>query len=103
MKRIHITEGQLNELARRINEGGVTNVDITQQFKNDGNQFGPTCQKAKTDAEANGLSPDETSYIINGSIMENCQVYTKAHLKEARRNKLMSESYIQLSKKDLNR
>lgn len=74
MRKIHITESQLKNVLMLMNEqNGVTPIDGTQAFNDDGKTFGVNCKKAVATAASNGLTPDETSFNINGSALKSME------------------------------
>lgn len=54
-------------------QNGVTPIDGTQAFNDDGKTFGVNCKKAIATATSNGLTPDETSFNINGSALKSME------------------------------
>lgn len=54
-------------------QNGVTPIDGTQAFNDDGKTFGVNCKKAMATAASNGLTPDETSFNINGSALKSME------------------------------
>lgn len=106
MKKIHITEAQMTELVRRLNEDG--NDSITIKTPNANNDTPPTPQEtnqsnmdAKKVAASTGRQVNvQTTYNPNGTINEFAS-FTKRQLKEARRNKLVADSKKILRKRDI--
>lgn len=100
-KKIHITESQLKEIFKKINE--ETRVDATAHVEEKGAANG--LRDAATDAMKNGLKPNDTTFTVNGNtaanVTEGCKKLTKKEIKEARLQKLVKESVKLVRKKDL--
>jgi hypothetical protein len=100
-KKIHITESQLKEIFKRINE--EVRVDATANVEEKGAANG--LRDAAGDAVKNGLKPNDTTFTINGEtasrVNEDFKKLTKKEIKEARLQKLVKESVKLVRKKDL--
>lgn len=102
-KKIHITESQLKEIFKQINESEETRVDATANVEEKG--AAPGLRDAAASAEKNGLKLGNTTFTINGNtagnVNEECKKITKKDIKEARLQKLVKESVKLVRKKDL--
>lgn len=100
-RRIHITESQLKEIFKHINE--EVRVDATANVEEKGAAVG--LKDAATDALKNGLKPNDTTFTVNGKtasdLSEDLKKVTKKQIKEARLQKLVKESVKLIRKKDL--
>ena len=79
-------------------ENNVVPVDATDKVKELGAEQG--LKKAKSEAGAAGLSPDEMSAVVNGSALKEGKHLTKKQIKEAKIANLKKNS-IRFSKRDL--
>ena len=96
MKKIHITESQLKELKKRINENTIVYAN-----PNGNNNSNDVAKNAKNNAVKDGLKPQEVDVLLDGdAIHENFKRFTKKQLKEARLNKLIANSNKMTTKKN---
>lgn len=102
MKKIHITEAQLEELKKKLNEinlNGDENLNATNGNVTDAAK--QTIQNAKDD----GLNVDNSATQVSfghDALKQNsvCESYTKKQIKEAKLKKLR-ENCVKFTKKDL--
>lgn len=106
-RRIHITESQLKEIFKKINENNEV-IEEEAQVTIDGNPYaasnGGNLDLARKDAAKNavdsGVKLDNAniSFDMQESVKKYC---TKKDIKEARLQKLVKESVKLIRKKDL--
>ncbi len=109
-RRIHITESQLKEIFKHINENNKLNNEVIEedaQVTIDGNPYaasnGGNLDLARKDAAKNavdsGVKLDNAN--ISFDMQESLKKVTKKQIKEARLQKLVKESVKLIRKKDL--
>lgn len=109
-RRIHITESQLKEIFKHINENNKLNNKVIEeeaQVTIDGNPYaasnGGNLDLARKDAAKNavdsGVKLDNAN--ISFDMQESLKKVTKKQIKEARLQKLVKESVKLIRKKDL--
>lgn len=109
-RRIHITESQLKEIFKHINENNKLNNEVIEeeaQVTIDGNPYaasnGGNLDQARKDAAKNavdsGVKLDNAN--ISFDMQESLKKVTKKQIKEARLQKLVKESVKLIRKKDL--
>lgn len=109
-RRIHITESQLKEIFKHINENNKLNNEVIEeeaQITIDGNPYaasnGGNLDLARKDAAKNavdsGVKLDNAN--ISFDMQESLKKVTKKQIKEARLQKLVKESVKLIRKKDL--
>lgn len=112
-RKIHITEAQLKEIFKKINEKNCVNdnddvIEEDAQITIDGNPYaasnGGNLDQARKDAAKNAV--DSGVKLDNANISFDMQEsvigkYSKKQIKEARLQKLVKESVKLVRKKDL--
>lgn len=103
MRKIHISESQLNYLLKHLNE--ADEVELAGNVEQ-GKTLNQCAIDATKKATANGVPANKTKVVFSGqelkdnNITESNQIYTKRELKEARKAKLIKESKS-YTKKDI--
>jgi pyruvate/2-oxoglutarate/acetoin dehydrogenase E1 component len=100
-KKIHITESQLKEIFKRINEDTIP-LDVTAAAQSGGK----TAVQRQVNDTKNALGGNnEIQATMDGDAVnqleETCKKVTKKEIKEARLQKLVKESVKLVRKKDL--
>ncbi len=102
MKKIHITEAQLECLKKKLSE--VTNIDLTKQTEENNGNVKMAWDKEKTanPQVAQMAASGEASVTVNPEGIDECGggCITKRQIKEAKIKKLQENSTV-YTKKDL--
>ena len=99
MKKIHITEAQLEELRKKLTE--TYNVDVTPDIEagKTASQI-VTDKKSKNPSLSSDISRGEVSFTFNPDGIDEGKAYTKRGIKEAKLKKLQ-ENCVVFKKSDL--
>ncbi len=101
-KKIHITESQLKEIFKQINEDNVGDnpVNLTVDSNTNGSEIQNAVKDVTTQASKQGVK-NYKIVIPKENTNESYKKMTKKSIKEARLQKLVKESVKLVRKKDL--
>lgn len=100
MRKIHISEQQLNELRQKLSE--TYNVDITSDLEAGKTPQNVVAQKkAENPSLSNDASSGEVTFSFNPNGIDESKTITKRQIKEAKIANLKKNS-VRFSKSDIN-